>query len=143
MATKKKSAAAKKKPAAAKKAAPAKKVKMTTTEAIKAGNKVLLRHLATGNAAGIAACYTKKAILMPSAAPAQKGAKKIAGFWADEGIAESISRPARIRHWASGANRIPALIAQRMARLQSQTSPGPARGAVACRRIVMPIPRSA
>ena len=83
MATKKKSAAAKKKPAAAKKAAPAKKVKMTTTEAINAGNKVLLRHLATGNAAGIAACYTKKAILMPSAAPAQKGAKKIAGFWAD------------------------------------------------------------
>ena len=81
MATKKKSAATKKKSATAKKAAPAKK-KLTTKDHVKAGNKVLLRHLAAGNAAGIGACYTKKAILMPPGAPALKGAKNIAGFWA-------------------------------------------------------------
>ena len=85
MATKKKSAAAKKKPAAAKKpaakkAAPAKK--LSTKDAIKAANKVLMGHLAAGNAAAVAACYSKKALLMPPGAPAQKGAKNIAGFWA-------------------------------------------------------------
>ena len=83
MATKKKSAGAKKKPAAAakKSAAPAKK-KLTTKDKVKAANKVLLSHLSAGNAAGIGACYSKKAILMPPGAPAQKGAKNIAGFWA-------------------------------------------------------------
>jgi ketosteroid isomerase-like protein len=81
MATKKKSAAAKKKPAAAKKAAPAKK-KLTTKDHVKAANKVLIGHVAAGNAAGVAACYSKKAILMPPGAPATKGAKNIAGFWA-------------------------------------------------------------
>jgi glucose dehydrogenase len=85
MATKKKPAAAKKKPAAAKKpaakkAAPAKK--LSTKDAIKAANKVLMGHLAAGNAAAVAACYSKKALLMPPGAPAQKGAKNIAGFWA-------------------------------------------------------------
>ena len=81
MATKKKPAATKKKPAAAKKAAPAKK-KLTTKDHVKAGGKALTRHLLAGNAAAIAACYTKKAILMPAGAPAQKGAKVIGGFWA-------------------------------------------------------------
>ena len=81
MATKKKSAATKKKSAAAKKAAPAKK-KLTTKDAVKAANKVLMAHVAAGNAAGIAACYSKKAILMPPGAPALKGSKNIAGFWA-------------------------------------------------------------
>lgn len=79
MATKKKSAAAKKKPAAAKK--PAAK-KLTTKDAVKAANKVLMAHLAAGNAAAVAACYSKKAVLLPPGAPAQKGAKNIAGFWA-------------------------------------------------------------
>ncbi len=85
MATKKKPAAAakKKKPAAgAKKAAPAAKKKLTTKDAIKAANKVLLRHLAAGNAAAIAACYSKKAVLLPPGAAALKGAKNIAGYWA-------------------------------------------------------------
>ncbi len=83
MAIKKKSATAKKKPATAakKSAAPAKK-KLTTKDHVKAGNKMLLRHLKAGNATAIAACYSKKAILMPPGAPAQKRAKNIAGFWA-------------------------------------------------------------
>ena len=85
MATQKKSAVAAKKPAAkkpvasAKKAAPAKK--LGTKDAIKAANKVLLGHLAAGNASAIAACYSKKALLLPPGAPAQKGAKNIAGYW--------------------------------------------------------------
>ena len=84
MATKKKAAgAAKKKPtASAKKAAPAAKTKLTTKDAIKAANKVLLRHLAAGNATAIAACYSKKARLLPPGAPLLKGAKNIAGYWA-------------------------------------------------------------
>ena len=84
MAIKKKAAgAAKKKPAAAaKKAAPAAKQKLTTKDAIKAANKVLIRHLAAGNARAIAACYSKKALLMPAGLPAMKGAKNIAGYWA-------------------------------------------------------------
>ena len=75
MATKKKSAAAKKKPAAAKK-------KLTTKDRVKAANKVLMGHLAAGNATGVAGCYTKKALLLPPGAPLLKGAKNIAGFWA-------------------------------------------------------------
>lgn len=84
MATKKTAAgAAKKKPAgAAKKAAPAAKKKLTTKDAIKAANKVLLGHLAAANAAGVAACYSKKALLLPAGAPALKGAKNITGYWA-------------------------------------------------------------
>lgn len=81
MAIKKKSAATKKKPAAANKAAPAKK-KLTTKDAVKAANKVLMAYVKAGNAAGIAACYSKKAILMPPGAPAVKRPKNIAGFWA-------------------------------------------------------------
>ena len=76
MVIKKKAAAAKKK------AAPAAKIKLTTKDAIKAANKVLIGHLAAGNAAAIAACYSKKAILLPPGAPATKGKKNIAGFWA-------------------------------------------------------------
>ena len=82
MATKKKSAAAKKKPAAAKKAAAPAKKKLTTKDHIKAANKALMGHLAAGNAAAIAGCYSKKALLLPPGAPLQKGAKNIAGFWA-------------------------------------------------------------
>ena len=76
MVIKKKAAAAKKKPA------PAAKMKLTTKDAIKAANKVLLGHLAAGNATAIAACYSKKAILLPPGAPATKGARNIAGYWA-------------------------------------------------------------
>ncbi len=76
MVIKKKAAAAKKKPA------PAAKMKLTTKDAIKAANKVLLGHLAAGNAAAIAACYSKKAILLAPGAPATKGARNIAGYWA-------------------------------------------------------------
>lgn len=75
MATKKKAAAAAKKPAAA-------STKLSTTDAIKAGNKSLLVALAAGDAAGVAAKYSKKAILMASGMPAQKGRKKIQAFWA-------------------------------------------------------------
>ena len=84
MATKKKAAGAapKKSTAAAKKAAPAAKKKLTTTDAIKAANKVLVGHLAAGNTKAIAACYSKKALLMPAGVPAMKGAKNIAGYWA-------------------------------------------------------------
>lgn len=82
MATKKKSAAAKKKPAAAKKAAAPAKKKLTTKDRVKAANKVLMGHLAAGNATGVASCYTKKALLLPPGAPLLKGAKNIAGFWA-------------------------------------------------------------
>ena len=82
MATKKKSAAAKKKPAAAKKAAAPAKKKLTTKDRVKAANKVLMGHLAAGNATGVAGCYTKKALLLPPGAPLLKGAKNIAGFWA-------------------------------------------------------------
>lgn len=81
MATKKKSAAAKKKPAAAGKSMKAAK-KLTTNDHIKAANKALVGHVAAGNAAAVAACYGKKAILMPPGAPAVKGSKNIAGFWA-------------------------------------------------------------
>ena len=76
MVIKKKAAAAKKKPA------PAAKMKLTTKDAIKAANNVLLGHLAAGNAAAIAACYSKKAMLLPPGAPATKGARNIAGYWA-------------------------------------------------------------
>ena len=82
MATKKKSAAAKKKPAAAKKAAAPAKKKLTTKDRIKAANKVMMGHIAAGNATAAAGCYSKKAQLLPPGAPLVKGAKNIAGFWA-------------------------------------------------------------
>jgi len=82
MATKKKTAAAKKKPAAAKKAAAPAKKKLTTKDHVKAANKVLMGHVAAGNASAVAGCYSKKAFLLPPGAPLQKGAKNIAGFWA-------------------------------------------------------------
>ena len=79
MATKKKPAAAAKKK---KKAALVAKRKLTTKDAIKAAVKVLTGCLVSGNAAAIAACYTKKAVLMPAGAPTVKGAKAIGSFWA-------------------------------------------------------------
>lgn len=105
MATKKKAAPAKKKPAAAKKAAPAKK-KLTTKDAIKAANKTLLGFLAAGDAASIAKCYSKKALLLPPGAPAQKGAKNIAGFWAGaigQGVKSGVLKTAEVDELGSTA----------------------------------------
>ena len=51
------------------------------TAAIKAANKNLGAQMAAGNAAGMAACYTKDAILMPPNSKAFKGHKQIAAFW--------------------------------------------------------------
>ena len=67
MATTKKAAVAAKKP--------------TTADAIRAANKSVSAALAAGDAAAIAAKYTKTAILMPPGAPMQKGTKNIHAFW--------------------------------------------------------------
>lgn len=53
---------------------------------IKAANKNLSACLAAGDIAGVAGCYTKTAILMPSNSPGLKG-KAIAAFW--QGAVES------------------------------------------------------
>ena len=49
---------------------------------IRAANKALAKVFASGDAAGVAAKYTKGAILMPPNAGPTKGHKKIAAFWA-------------------------------------------------------------
>jgi ketosteroid isomerase-like protein len=54
--------------------------KPTLTDAIKAANKQLASCYNAGDVAGVAACYTKTAVLMPPNSPALKG-KKIAAFW--------------------------------------------------------------
>ena len=49
---------------------------------IKAANAALGKLIASGDAAGAAACYTKTAILMPTGMKPQKGHKAIKAFWA-------------------------------------------------------------
>lgn len=48
---------------------------------IKAANAALGKLVASGNAAGVAACYTKTAVLMPNGMKPQKGTKAIQAFW--------------------------------------------------------------
>ena len=67
---------------ATKKKAAGAAAKLSTTDVIKAANKSLIAALAAGDAKAIAGKYTKKAILMATGMPAQKGAKKIQAFWA-------------------------------------------------------------
>ncbi len=55
--------------------------KKNTTAEIKAANKNMGERYAAGDAAGVAACYTKTAILMPPNSKAFKGHKAIAGWW--------------------------------------------------------------
>ncbi len=52
-------------------------------EAIKAGNKALCAHLAAGDAAAMAGCYTADAVVMPPNARACKGRRAITAYWRD------------------------------------------------------------
>ncbi|MGE0484599.1 MAG: DUF4440 domain-containing protein [Gammaproteobacteria bacterium] len=56
--------------------------KPSLADTIKANNKELGARLAAGDAKGMAALYTKNAVLMPPNSKACKGSKAIAGFWA-------------------------------------------------------------
>lgn len=56
--------------------------KPTLAETIKANNKTLGALLAAGDAKGMAALYTRTAVLMPPNAKACKGPRAIAAFWA-------------------------------------------------------------
>ena len=56
--------------------------KPSLADIIKANNKELGARLAAGDAKGMAALYTKSAVLMPPNSKACKGAKAIANFWA-------------------------------------------------------------